>query len=61
MVTEKEKDAKPGQAIYTRPFLTLYDQYVSANHLDIGVGTGYFLDHCRFPAANPRLALMDFP
>lgn len=27
--------------------------------MDIGVGTGYFLDHCRFPAANPRIALMD--
>lgn len=39
--------------------LELYNQYVSANHLDIGVGTGYFLDHCRFPVANPRLALMD--
>ncbi len=83
MVTEKETDAKLGQAIYTKSFLSLYDlsvlgffcrfiwkcpsyhilelydQYVSANHLDIGVGTGYFLDHCKFPAANPRLALMD--
>jgi 2-polyprenyl-3-methyl-5-hydroxy-6-metoxy-1,4-benzoquinol methylase len=39
--------------------LELYDQHVSANHLDIGVGTGYFLDHCRFPTANPRLALLD--
>jgi SAM-dependent methyltransferase len=83
MVTEKEKDAKSGQAIYTKSFLSLYDlsvlgffccfvwkcpsyhllelydQYVSSNHLDIGVGTGYFLDHCKFPVANPRLALMD--
>ncbi|CAG0962379.1 MAG: class I SAM-dependent methyltransferase [Candidatus Methanoperedens sp.] len=39
--------------------LELYDQHVSKNHLDIGVGTGYFLDHCRFPVSNPRLALMD--
>ncbi len=37
----------------------MYDRNVSNNHLDIGVGTGYFLDHCRFPSANPRLALMD--
>jgi SAM-dependent methyltransferase len=37
----------------------LYDENVSANHLDIGVGTGYFLDHCRFPSANVRLGLMD--
>ena len=38
-----------------------YDQHVSANHLDVGVGTGYFLDHCRFPTPpdKPRLALMD--
>ena len=35
-----------------------YNAHVSANHLDVGVGTGYFLDHCRFPAT-PRLALMD--
>ena len=39
--------------------LDLYNQYVSANHLDIGVGTGYFLDKCKFPSANVRLALMD--
>ena len=35
------------------------DEHVSGNHLDIGVGTGYFLDHCTFPTATPRLALMD--
>ena len=40
-------------------FLELYNQYVSANHLDIGVGTGYFLDKCKFPGTNIRLALMD--
>jgi len=39
--------------------LALYNEHVSANHLDVGVGTGYFLDHCRFPVAHPRLALMD--
>ena len=36
-----------------------YNKYVSANHLDLGVGTGYFLDRCRFPSRQPRLALMD--
>jgi 2-polyprenyl-3-methyl-5-hydroxy-6-metoxy-1,4-benzoquinol methylase len=36
-----------------------YNQNISANHLDVGVGTGYHLDHCRFPAEKPRLALMD--
>jgi hypothetical protein len=84
------QDAKPGQALYTRPFLAVYDrlvlgaycrffwrcpaqhllelynQHVSANHLDIGVGTGYFLDRCTFPVrrepcrtVRPRLALLD--
>ena len=36
-----------------------YRAHLSANHLDVGVGTGYFLDRCPFPAPNPRLALMD--
>jgi len=39
--------------------LELYNQHVSANHLDIGVGTGYFLDRCTFPIPNPRLVLVD--
>lgn len=41
--------------------LTHYDRHISANHLDVGVGTGYFLDHCTFPCppAQPRLALLD--
>ena len=36
-----------------------YNKHLSANHLDVGVGTGYFLDRCRFPVASPRVALMD--
>jgi hypothetical protein len=36
-----------------------YDEHVSSNHLEVGVGTGYFLDHCRFPVGNGRLVLMD--
>ncbi|MET0532585.1 MAG: class I SAM-dependent methyltransferase [Steroidobacter sp.] len=36
-----------------------YHQHVSTNHLDVGVGSGYFLDRCRFPSATPRVALMD--
>ncbi|MFC1941836.1 class I SAM-dependent methyltransferase [Chloroflexota bacterium] len=39
--------------------LNVYNKYVSGNHLDIGVGTGYFMDRCRFPSPNPGLALMD--
>lgn len=36
-----------------------YNQYVSGNHLDVGVGTGYLLDKCRFPEPSPRVGLMD--
>jgi 2-polyprenyl-3-methyl-5-hydroxy-6-metoxy-1,4-benzoquinol methylase len=36
-----------------------YNQHITANHLDVGVGTGYFLDRCRFPSPTPRVALMD--
>ena len=36
-----------------------YDAHVSANHLDIAVGTGFFLERCTFPSDSPRLAVMD--
>jgi hypothetical protein len=39
--------------------LDLYNEHISANHLDVGVATGIFLDCCRFPVPSPRLALMD--
>ncbi len=39
--------------------LDLYNQHITSNHLDVGVGTGYFLDHCRFPTQTPRIALID--
>jgi SAM-dependent methyltransferase len=40
-------------------FLDLYNRNVGARHLDIGVGTGYFLDRCRFPVERPQLTLLD--
>jgi len=43
----------------TQQLLNHFNQFVSANHLDIGVGSGFYLDRCRFPSPNPRLALMD--
>jgi SAM-dependent methyltransferase len=43
----------------TERLLSHYDRHVTGNHLDVGVGTGYFLDRCRFPTASPRIALMD--
>lgn len=39
--------------------LKLYDHHVTANHLDVGVGTGFFLDRCVWPTSRPRIALMD--
>jgi 2-polyprenyl-3-methyl-5-hydroxy-6-metoxy-1,4-benzoquinol methylase len=36
-----------------------YNNHLSSNHLDVGVGTGYFLDRCKFPSNSPRVALMD--
>jgi len=71
-----------GQAIYTKPVLSLYDiwvlgvsnsliwrcptkhlrhhfrKHVTLNHLDVGVGTGYFLDKCLLEQKR-RLALLD--
>jgi 2-polyprenyl-3-methyl-5-hydroxy-6-metoxy-1,4-benzoquinol methylase len=36
-----------------------YNDNVSGNHLDVGVGTGYFPDRCKFPSQQPRVGLMD--
>ena len=35
----------------------MYDELVSTNHLEIGCGTGFFLDHCAKPIAH--LVLLD--
>ncbi len=43
----------------TPKLVEFYTRHVTANHLDVGVGTGYFLDRCRFPIPSPRIALMD--
>lgn len=37
----------------------LYDRNVSDRHLDIGVGTGYFLDKARWPVPKPAITLLD--
>jgi hypothetical protein len=39
--------------------LSFYNQHLSANHLEVGVGTGYYLDLCRFSSSTPRLVLLD--
>ncbi len=43
----------------SRHILGLYQCHTTANHLDAGVGTGYFLNHCRLPSSQPRLMLLD--
>jgi len=43
----------------TARLLQLYNDNVSNNHLDVGVGTGYYLDRCRFPSDRPRITLLD--
>lgn len=43
----------------TPRLLQLYNDNVSNNHLDVGVGTGYYLDRCRFPSDQPRITLLD--
>jgi SAM-dependent methyltransferase len=37
----------------------LYDRNVADRHLDVGVGTGYFLDKAHWPAAPPSITLVD--
>ena len=39
--------------------VSFYNRHVSARHLDVGVGTGYFLNRCRFPTSRPTLAILD--
>ena len=43
----------------TAKLRALYDRNVSANHLDVGVGTGYFLKHTQWPVTNPKVTLLD--
>lgn len=43
----------------TREIAAFYNQHLGRDHLDIGVGTGYFLDTCRFPGTQPAITLVD--
>ena len=48
--------------IFKCPLSTMknfYTQHLSGNHLEVGVGTGYFPDKCPFPVDKPTLHLMD--
>lgn len=39
--------------------LTGYDRNIGERHLDLGPGTGFFLDNCRHRCTRPRIALVD--
>jgi len=39
--------------------LTQYKKNISANHIDVGVGTGYLLDNCNCTSTGFSLTLMD--
>jgi hypothetical protein len=39
--------------------LARYDGHVGARHLDVGVGTGWFLDRCTWPVESPAITLLD--
>jgi SAM-dependent methyltransferase len=42
-----------------RELLAHYQAHVRGVHLDVGVGTGYFLDHVHFPTQKPDITLFD--
>ncbi|BBY42631.1 class I SAM-dependent methyltransferase [Mycolicibacterium celeriflavum] len=36
-----------------------YDEHIRCNHLDIGPGTGWYLQHTTFPCRDPKVTLLD--
>jgi hypothetical protein len=42
-----------------RTILGHYQRHVATSHLDVGPGTGWYLDRCQFPDGAPRLTLLD--
>jgi hypothetical protein len=43
----------------SRELMDLYHCNVSDCHLDVGVGTGYFLDRAQFSSSHPSITLLD--
>jgi hypothetical protein len=39
--------------------LERYDQHVGRRHLDLGPGTGWYLDRCTWPLERPEITLLD--
>ncbi len=42
-----------------KKMMNFYNEHISETHLDVGVGTGYFMDKCQFPTQDPTIHLMD--
>ncbi|HEX9833753.1 MAG TPA: methyltransferase, partial [Mycobacterium sp.] len=42
-----------------RRLLQHYDQHIRCSHLDVGPGTGWYLQHTTFPCQHPRVTLLD--
>lgn len=43
----------------TERLLAHYDTHLGSRHLDIGPGTGWYLQNATFPTASPEITLMD--
>lgn len=43
----------------TKHLRRLYERHLSGDHMDVGIGTGYFLTRAPFPSPTPRLVLVD--
>jgi SAM-dependent methyltransferase len=43
----------------TDDVLRMYEQHVSGDHLDVGPGTGFYLDRCEFPTPPGSITLLD--
>jgi ubiquinone/menaquinone biosynthesis C-methylase UbiE len=43
----------------SKNILDFYNRHVSSEHLDVGVGTGYYLDKAHFPSPTPVISLLD--
>lgn len=39
--------------------ISFFNNHITEKHLDVGVGSGYFLDKGKFPVPNPSIHLMD--
>lgn len=39
--------------------IEMYDRLATPQHLDVGIGSGYFLDKCRFGVDQPHITLVD--